>query len=126
MTVGLEINLNKTKAMIQSRKHQLQNNNIIIDGDVIEIADQCIYLGSSFQNNEDESGEMRRGIGCANRAYYSLHSAFKCSIVHRTTKIRIHKAIIRLTLIYGCESWTLIKKDVNALKYPETHFGSNK
>ncbi|PSN55392.1 hypothetical protein C0J52_11062 [Blattella germanica] len=62
---------------------------IIDDDDVIEITYQFIYLGSSFQNNEDESGEIRRRIGCANRAYYSLHSAFKCRDVQDNYKTNI-------------------------------------
>lgn len=45
----------------------------------------------------------------ANRIYYSVLPIIKCRDVHRLTKIRIYKTMIRTVLSYGCETWMLTK-----------------
>jgi hypothetical protein len=70
-----------------------------------------------------ELHEIKR-IYLANKAYFSLLPLFKFTDVHRATKTKLHKTIIRTTLYYGCESWTLsgrLEMAINLLK-PSSNF----
>lgn len=118
-TVGLEINTNKTKMMTQSCRPHAQPTYIDIEGDRIEVVKEFIYLGSIFQKEGEDCQEIKRRIHLANKTYFSLLPIFKCKDIHRATKTRLYKTMIRTVLCYGCESWTFNKKEelmVNAFE----------
>ncbi|CAG9829272.1 unnamed protein product [Diabrotica balteata] len=47
---------------------------------------------------------------------YSLHHTIKSKSLTRTSKIRIYKTVIRLVLMYRCETWTLTKETQRKLR----------
>jgi hypothetical protein len=50
-----------------------------------------------------------------NNAYYLLQVIMKNQDIHRKTKIRPYKTLIRTVLKYGCKAWSLPKKSENAI-----------
>ena len=55
----------------------------------------------------------------ANRTYFSVLPIIKCKDVHRKSKLRVYKTIIRPVLYYGSETWTFTQaseKLVNAFE----------
>ena len=57
----------------------------------------------------DEFNEIKRII-LANKTYFTLLPIFKLKYVHQVPKTKLRKTIIRTTLHYGCQRWTLNKK----------------
>jgi hypothetical protein len=113
--MGLEINTNKTKLLIQSRRADKQIHSITLMGETIEAVKEFVYLGSNLSANAGEENEIQRRIGQANRVYFTLLPIMRSRVIHLQTKIRLYKMVIRLVLWYASESWTLCKKSELAL-----------
>lgn len=105
-TMGLKVNISKTKFMKSSRTPH-QSNNIRI-GDVdFESVQDFTYLGSSVNTNNDVTLEIKRRIMLANRTLFGLSKILRSKFVRRNTKLKIYKTLIIPVLMYGAESWTL-------------------
>ncbi|PNF43056.1 hypothetical protein B7P43_G04739, partial [Cryptotermes secundus] len=118
-TTGFEVNVNKTKMLIQSRRNPRQTGEISMEGDGIEIAEDFMYLGSKFHKDGEENHEITRRIKLANDAYFSLLSVFRSKDIHRAIKTKIYKTMIRPVLYCGCEGWTLNKKEESVINFFE-------
>jgi hypothetical protein len=92
-TVSLEVNVNKIKMLIQTRRNQRQTEEINMEGDGIEIAEDFIYLGSKFHKDGQDYHEITRRIKLANNAYFSLLLVFRSKDIHRTNKIKIYNTV---------------------------------
>lgn len=112
--IGLEINVNKTKSLIQSSK-QTEERSFLINNTEIEIVDRFVYLGSTLTRDNNEMAEIKRRLWLANRAYYSMLNLFKSRTLHRESKLRIYKTIVRPILCYGSETWKLTRREEDML-----------
>ena len=54
--------------------------------------------------------EISERIGSGNRCAFALGKVLKSRIIKRKTKLRVYNIIIRPTVLYGCETWTLTKE----------------
>jgi hypothetical protein len=63
----------------------------------------------------DVSLEIQRRIQTANRCFFRLRKYPQSSHLSRLTKVTIHKTLIRPVLLYGSETWVLIKREENQL-----------
>jgi hypothetical protein len=113
--MGLEINTNKTKLLIQSRRADKQIHSITSTGETIEVVTDFVYLGSNLSADAGEENEIQRRIGQANTVYFTLLPIMRSRVIHRQTKIRLYKTVIRPVLWYASESWVLAKKSELAL-----------
>ena len=50
-----------------------------------------------------------------NRTYIAAVSLFRNRLLSRATKIRLYKTVIRPAVTYGAETWTMTKKEEQAL-----------
>jgi len=50
-----------------------------------------------------------------NRTYFAAISLFRNRLLSRATKIRLYKTLIRPVVTYGAETWTITKKEEQAL-----------
>ncbi|XP_050499131.1 uncharacterized protein LOC126879860 [Diabrotica virgifera virgifera] len=105
--VGLAINTNKTKLLIQTRSNR--------PADDIEHVNRFTYLGMDLVASSEEEPEINRRLVLANKAYFAMGHIFKSRDVHRKTKLRVYKTIIRPIVSYGCETWVVTQKSANAL-----------
>jgi hypothetical protein len=113
MEIGLKINKDKTLAMIQTRSKASKANigqQLHAGEHSIKIVDSYHYLGSCITNDNDEAAEIQRRLKLANSTCYSISSIMKSQDVHKGTKIRLYKTLIRTVLTYGCETWRLSKQ----------------
>ena len=62
------------------------------------------YLGSLITENSDDNTDIKARIMAGNRSYYSVLLLLRSKAVSRTTKIRMHKTIIRPVVLYGSKA----------------------
>jgi len=74
-----------------------------IGGNTIAV-DEFVYLVRYITKHRDELEDTRR-IGLANNAYHTLLPGVKKREVHRQTKMKLYKTLIRSVVWYGNEGW---------------------
>jgi lipid A disaccharide synthetase len=80
--MDLEINTNKTKLLIQSRRTDKQLHSITLMGETIEAVKNFVYLGSNLSANGSEENDIRRRIGQTNRVYFTLLPIMRSRVIH--------------------------------------------
>ena len=115
MRQGLECNARKTKLIKLSRRNRIDGY-VNIGGVEIECVESFKYLGSTVTNDNNINKEISERIGAGNRCAFALNKILKSRNISRRTKIRIYNLIIRPTVLYGCENWTLTKERIRKLE----------
>jgi hypothetical protein len=113
--MGLEIDTNRTKLMIESRRADKQMYSITLMGKTIEVITDFGYLGSNQSTKSREKNDIQRRVDQANTVYFSLLVIVGSRVIHRQTKIRLCRSVVRLVIWYASESWTLAKNSKSAL-----------
>jgi len=54
--------------------------------------------------------EVKSKIAVGSKCYYALGPILKRRSISQSIKIRLYKTIIRPTVIYGAETWTVTSK----------------
>ena len=105
--LGLKISAPKTKVLA----YGMTDDPIIrLQGEVLECVDAFVYLGSKISGNviaasEDVTSRIGKALGAFARLNRCLWSRHQLSI---KTKMRVFNAIVKPTLLYGAECWTLL------------------
>jgi hypothetical protein len=86
-----------------------------INGVTYEGVTEFIYLGTLISNDNSVQKEIQRRILAGNRTYFAAVSLFRNRLLSRATKIRLYKTLIRPVVTYGAETWTMTKKEEQAL-----------
>ena len=102
-TVGLKLNLQKTKIMASG-----PTTSWAIDGETVA---DFIFLGFKITTDDDYSHEIRRCLLLGRKVMTNLDSIFKSRDITLPTKVRLVKAMIFPVVMYGCESWTVKKAE---------------
>ena len=102
---GLKLYIQKTKIMASSPITSWQT-----DGETMETVTNCIFGGSKITADGDCSHEIKRCLLLERKAMTNLDSILKSRDVTLLTKVRLVKAMIFPVVMYGCKSWTIIKK----------------
>ena len=80
-----------------------------IDGETMETVINFISLGSKISVDGDCSHEIKKCLLLGRKAVTNLNSILKSRDVTLLTNICIVKAMIFPVVMYGCESWTVMK-----------------
>ena len=102
--VSLKLNTQNTKIMASSPITSWQ-----IDGEAMETVTDFIFLGSKISMDGGCSHEIKRCLLLGRKTMTNLDSILK-SRDTLLTKVHLVKAMVFPVVMYGCESWT-IKKD---------------
>ena len=102
-SVGLKINIQKTKIMASGPITSWQTNG--------ETVTDFIFLGSKITADGDCSQEIKRCFLLGRKVMTKLDSILKSRDITLPTKIRLVKAMVFAVVMYGCESWTIKKAD---------------
>jgi hypothetical protein len=113
--IGLNINVNKTKAVLQTRTQSRETEQLRIGDHNIQVVDSFVHLGSCITKDNDEYIEIQRRLKLANKAYLSLLAVTRCKDIHKKSEVMPYKTLILKVLTYGSETWTLSKNSENAL-----------
>ena len=103
-TVGLKLNIQRTKIMASSLITSWQ-----IDGETIETVRDFIFLGSKITADGDCSHEIKRRLLLERTVVTNLDSVLKSRDITLSTKVYIVKTMVFPVVMYGCESWTIKK-----------------
>lgn len=111
---GLRINENKTKYMVMENNRKKGTKNLNIESKdgtqyIIEEVDQVEYLGVTMTNNGEEGKEIEKRISKGSKATGMLTEMLKAKNISRAAKIRAYQTIIRPSVTYACEAWTMNK-----------------
>ena len=77
----------------------------------MEIMTDFIFLGSKIIADSDYSHEIKRCLLLGRRAMTNLDSILKSRGITLPIKVCIVKAMVFTVIVYGCESWTIMKAE---------------
>ena len=104
--VGLKLNIQKTKIMASGLITSWQ-----IDGGNSGNSVRLILGGSKITADGDCIHESKRRLLLGRKVVISLDSVFKGRDITLPTKFRLVKAMVFPVVMYGCESWTVMKAE---------------
>ena len=104
--VGLKLHIKKTKIMASDPITSWQ-----IDGGNSGNSVRLILGGSKITADGDCIHESKRRLLLGRKVVISLDSVFKGRDITLPTKFRLVKAMVFPVVMYGCESWTVMKAE---------------
>ena len=82
-----------------------------IDEEAVETVSDFIFWGSKITTDGDCSHEIKRRLLLERKVMTNLDSIFKSRDITLPTKVRLVKAMVFPVVMYGCESWTVMKAE---------------
>ena len=82
-----------------------------IDREKVEMVTDFIFLGSKSTADGDCSHEIKRLLLLRRKAITNLDGILKSRDITLLTKVHTIKAIVFPVVMYGCESWTIMKAE---------------
>nr|VZI17705.1 unnamed protein product [Spirometra erinaceieuropaei] len=119
---GLVINTQKTVVMHQTPSTTATPPNatpqISVNGTKLQVVENFPYLGSTPFRNTKIDDEVARRISKASQTIGRLQSTvWNRHGLKLSTKLKMYKAVILPTLLYGAETWTVYTKQARRLNH---------
>nr|VZI00676.1 unnamed protein product [Spirometra erinaceieuropaei] len=118
---GLVINTQKTVVMHQSPPNSATAPNapqINVNGTQLQVVENFPYLGSTLSRNTKIDDEVANRISKASQAFGRLQSTvWNRHGLQLSTKLKMYKAVILPTLLYGAETWTAYTRQARRLNH---------
>ncbi|KAL4084379.1 hypothetical protein QTP88_028202 [Uroleucon formosanum] len=115
--VGLEINAEKTEYMVVQRHEQIGCRNEVLEVENYKFkrVQQFKYLGTLITQPNEIGTKIKARIQAANKCYFDLTKLLKSRVISKNLKSQIYQTLIKPVVTYGSETWSMRKKDENAL-----------
>ena len=94
---------NKSKILVNGEAETPQ---IKMCGIAIEHVSNFKYLGATLSNNATSKKEIRIRLATAIEVMVKLESILR----RKEINFKLYKSLVILTLLYGCETWTLYEE----------------
>ena len=104
--VGLKLNIQKMKIMASGPITSWE-----IDGETVETVSDFIFLDSKITADGDCNHEIKRCLLFGWKVMTSLESILQSRDNTLSTKFHLVKAMVFPVVMYGCESWTIMKAE---------------
>ena len=104
--VGLKLNIQKTKIMASGPITSWE-----IDVVTVETLSDFILGGSKITADGDCSHEIKRHLLLGRKVMTNLDSILKSRDIILPTKVRLVKAMVFPVVMYGCDSWNVMKAE---------------
>nr|VZI49164.1 unnamed protein product [Spirometra erinaceieuropaei] len=118
---GLIINTQKTVVMHQPPPNSATAPNapkISVNGTQLQVVENFPYLGSTLSRNTKIDDEVANRISKASQAFGRLQSTvWNRHGLQLSTKLKMYKAVILPTLLYGAETWTVYTRQARRLNH---------
>ena len=108
--VGLKLNIQKTKIMASDPITSWE-----IDGETVETVSDFIFGGSKITADGDCSREIKRHLLLGRKVMTNLDSKLKSRDTTLPAKVHFVKATVFPVVMYGCESWTVKKAELQRI-----------
>ena len=82
-----------------------------IDGETVETVSDFILGGSKITADGDCHHEIKRRLLLGRKVLTNLDSILKSRDSTLPTKVHLVKAMVFPVVMYGCESWTIMKAE---------------
>ena len=82
-----------------------------IDGETMETVTDFIFLGSKITADGECSPKIKRRLPLGRKVMTNPDSILKSRDITLLTKACIAKAMVFPVVMYGCESWTIMKAE---------------
>ena len=86
-----------------------------IDGETMETASDFIFLGSKITADADCSHEIKRCLLLGRKVMTNLDRILKSRDIALPTNVHLVKAMVFPVVMYGCESWTVKKAELQRI-----------
>nr|VZI43080.1 unnamed protein product [Spirometra erinaceieuropaei] len=117
----LVINTQKTVVMHQPPPNSVTAPNAPqtnVNGTQLQVVDNFPYLGSTLSRNTKIDDEVANRISKASQAFGRLQSTvWNRHGLQLGTKLKMYKAVILPTLLYGAETWTVYTRQASRLNH---------
>ena len=111
---GMKIHWGKTKVMMVSRKGE--ECKVCVDGEGIEQVQNMKYLGAILSADGTCEEEIEQRVGAAARVIGAMRKeVLERKELKKATKMRVYNAIVLPTMLYGSETWTVMKRHESRL-----------
>nr|VZI36555.1 unnamed protein product [Spirometra erinaceieuropaei] len=119
---GLVINTQKTVVMHQPPPNSATAPNaspqISVNGTLLQVVENFPYLGSTLSRTTKIDDEVANRISKASQAFGRLQSTvWNRHGLQLNTKLKMYKAVILPTLLYGAETWTVYTRQARRLNH---------
>ncbi|BHF76026.1 hypothetical protein SprV_0501912400 [Sparganum proliferum] len=121
---GLVINTQKTVVMHQppppntATQRPPNAPQFSVNGTQLHVVENFPYLGSTLSRNTKIDDEVANRISKASQAFGRLRSTvWNRHGLQLSTKLKMYKAVILPTLLYGAETWTVYTKQARRLNH---------
>nr|VZI26109.1 unnamed protein product [Spirometra erinaceieuropaei] len=119
---GLVINTQKTVVMHQPPPNSATAPNappqISVSGTQLQVVENFPYLGSTLPCNTKIDDKVANRISNASQAFGRLQSTvWNRHGLQLSTKLKMYKAVILPTILYGAETWTVYAKQARRLNH---------
>lgn len=115
--MGLKVNTMKTEILTQCRIAPQIPFHFHINEEPIKVVEHFNYLGSLLSSDCSADLEIQRRISLAAAAFGRLNEqVFLNKNLRLDTKASVYKAVCLSTLLYGSETWTIYKHQVQSLE----------
>ena len=75
------------------------------------------YLGATLTRDSKSTAEIKTKIAIATSTMAKLEKVWRNKNIRFPTKMRLYRALVLSTLLYGCESWTMIAETARESKH---------
>ena len=119
---GLTISTKKTEVLHQPAPGKpYVEPNITINGQRLNAVAKFTYLGSTLSRNVVIDDEVNARLAKASAAFGRLYkNVWNRRGITTVTKIKVYRAIVLTTLLYGCETWTVYRRHARKLNHFHT------
>ena len=108
--VGLKLNIQKTKIIASGPITSWE-----IDRETVETVSDFIFLGSKITADGDCSHKIKRRLLLGRKVKTNLDSILKSRDITLPTKVHQVKGMVFPVVLYGCESWTVKKAELQRI-----------
>ena len=114
---GLTVSIKKTEVLRQLAPNIARPPpNISMDGNALKNVDTFKYLGSCINSAGNLDDEVLCHISRASQAFERLHTrVWHERGIAIKTKLSVYRAVVLLSLLYGCETWTCYRRHIKKL-----------